>query len=350
MRWRRSCWPIRLSCPTPSNPTHPRGSLARTRCRKPSASATSRATVCRSARDFAAATCWVPQAVRIVTSPQAMQRQALRWRRAGRRVVFVPTMGALHEGHLSLMRRARTLAGPRGMVVASVFVNPLQFNNARDLSVYPRPLAHDRRLCRDAGVDVFFAPAAGSMRAADAGTWVEEMTVSRSMEGVVRPGHFRGVTTVVLQLFNLVQPSIAIFGAKDFQQAAIIQRMVRDLSIPVRIVVAPTIREADGLAMSSRNVHLTPVQRGQATALWQAMGEARVALRGGVCVAGRKLDALRRRLVRRMESHPDVRVEYVEFFDEHTLEPVRQIQRGARTRMAVAAWVGQTRLIDNARL
>ena len=264
-----------------------------------------------------------------------MQRQALRWQRGGMPVVLVPTMGALHAGHLSLIRRARKAVGDKGIVVVSIYVNPTQFNDAKDLRAYPRPLSADKKLCLDEGVDVVFAPR--ELYAKDASVFVEENAVSFGMEGKVRPGHFRGVATVVVKLCNLVQPTSAVFGEKDWQQAALIRRVVRDLDLPVRIIVAPTVREADGLACSSRNVLLSVTERKQATALWQAISLARKG----------NLRGLKRRLILFIEKQPNARVDYVEFFDEQTMRPVKP-KKGAR--MALAAFIGKTRLIDNARI
>lgn len=286
--------------------------------------------------------------MRVITSLRAMQRLAQRWRRAGVRVGFVPTMGYLHAGHLRLVRRARRAVGARGRVVLSIYVNPTQFGPREDFRNYPRDLARDRRLCRQAGVDVLFAPTDRQMYPAAPlaafSTYVVEQVLSRSMEGVSRPTHFRGVTTIVAKLFNLVQPDVAVFGAKDFQQAAVVRRMARDLNFPVRILVAPTVREPDGVAMSSRNQYLSPAERAQATALWEAIQEARRRVRGGPSPAVR----LKATLKRRIEQRPAARVDYIEFFDPKTLQPVRQVRRG--THLALAVWIGATRLIDNARL
>lgn len=279
-----------------------------------------------------------------------MQRLALQWRAQGRPVGFVPTMGYLHEGHLSLVRRARQAVGAGGLVVVSIYVNPTQFGPREDFARYPRDLARDQALCRQAGVDVVFAPTDAEMYPRPAGaeysTFVVEEALSRGMEGAARPGHFRGVTTVVAKLFNLVLPTVAVFGAKDFQQARIIQRMVRDLNFPVRIIVAPTVREPDGLAMSSRNTYLSPSERRQARVLWQAIQQARQWVRQ----ANRPLSAgpLQRRLRRLIEQQPAARVDYIAFVDPVTLAPVRAVQRG--THMALAVFVGRTRLIDNSRL
>ena len=185
--------------------------------------------------------------VKTICNPAAMQRQAQRWQREGARVALVPTMGALHAGHASLIPRARKAAGVNGIVVVSIYVNPTQFNAPKDLRSYPRPLAADKKLCRAEGVDVVFAPK--SLYKNDASTTINETVVSLGMEGESRPGHFRGVGTVVVKLCNLVQPTAAIFGEKDWQQASLIRRVARDLNLPTRIILAPTVREADGLGL-----------------------------------------------------------------------------------------------------
>lgn len=279
-----------------------------------------------------------------------MQRLALRWRREGKRVGFVPTMGYLHDGHMSLVRRARQLAGKQGIVVASIYVNPTQFAPTEDLSAYPRDLARDKSLCRDAGVDVLFFPSDAEMYPGrDSGgysTYVVEERLTQGMEGGSRPTHFRGVTTVVAKLFNLVLPDVAIFGAKDWQQAAVIRRMTRDLNFPLRVVVAPTRRESDGLAMSSRNKYLNPNERKQATILSRALKLAKE-----VVTATRKpinADLLKKKLTALVATQPAARLDYVEFFDGQTLQSAKAVTRG--THMALAVFVGKTRLIDNAEL
>jgi len=298
-----------------------------------------------------------------------MQRLAVRWKRAGTRIGFVPTMGYLHAGHLSLVQRARRAVGKNGVVVVSNYVNPTQFGPTEDFSKYPRDLKRDLKLCRGAGVDVVFTPGdkemypprSGGKRivashvqdqgtdeavpSTDFSTYVIEERLSQTMEGAARPTHFRGVTTVVAKLFNLVQPDVAVFGQKDFQQAAIVKRMVADLNFPVRIIVAPTLREADGLAMSSRNKYLTGNLRRQATVLWCAIQVARVAVRKSRAFPAAKLKAAVQKLV---GCEPDAKLDYVEFFEPGTLMPVAKVTRG--TQMALAVFVGKTRLIDNARL
>ena len=274
-----------------------------------------------------------------------MQRSALAWRRKGTRVGFVPTMGYLHAGHIWLVKRARQWVGPKGIVVVSIFVNPTQFAPTEDLARYPRDLTRDRRLCREAGTDVLFVPREKEMYPGGFSTYVVEEKLSRSMEGASRPTHFRGVTTVVLKLFNIVLPDVAVFGAKDFQQAAVVRRMVRDLDVPVKIVVAPTMRERDGLAMSSRNKYLEGDLRAQAVVLFEALAKARETVSNGRTVASA---ALRSELRALIERQPAARVDYIEFFDPETLEKVQRVGRDAH--MAMAVFIGNTRLIDNASL
>ena len=290
-----------------------------------------------------------------------MQQLALRWKRVGVKIGFVPTMGYLHDGHLSLVREARKRLGKKGMIVVSIYVNPTQFAPTEDLSKYPRDLKRDLQMCRAEGVDVVFTPddaemyprwgeaadkpARGDARPTGYSTYVIEEKLGRVMEGAARPVHFRGVTTVVAKLFNLVQPDVAVFGQKDFQQAAVVKRMVGDLNFPVKIVVAPTRREPDGLAMSSRNKYLAGDLRRQARVLWRAMQAAQAAVKQSNSVPAAKLKANLKKLI---ESEPAARLDYVEFFEPETLAPVAQVTRGAQ--MALAVFVGKTRLIDNIRL
>ena len=282
--------------------------------------------------------------MRMVYSVAAMQRLALKARLRKIKIGLVPTMGYLHAGHLSLVKRARQLVGKQGKVVVSLYVNPAQFAPTEDLSRYPRDLAHDKKLCREAGVDILFVPPDREMYPPGFSTFVSEEKLSRGMEGVSRPTHFRGVTTVVAKLLNIVLPDVSVFGAKDFQQAAIVQRMVRDLNFPVGIVVAPTCREPDGLALSSRNKYLSPTQREQATILSRSLDHAREAVRTSPISAVR----MKRDVSRLISAQPEARLDYVEFFDPETLEPVREVKRG--TRMALAVFFGRTRLIDNSKL
>lgn len=259
-------------------------------------------------------------------------------------------MGYLHEGHLSLMHAARRRVGKAGKVVVSIYVNPTQFGPKEDLSRYPRDLKRDLELCRAQGVDVVFAPSDAEMYPGKAqgnySTYVVEEKLSQGMEGASRPGHFRGVTTVVAKLFNLVQPDVAVFGAKDFQQAAVVKRMVRDLNFPLKIVVAPTVREPDGVAMSSRNKYLTGDLRQQATVLRRSIEMVREAVIG----ARKPIPAakLKARVGRVVKTAEDTWLDYVEFFHPDTLALVAQVKRG--TQVALAVFVGKTRLIDNATL
>ena len=277
-----------------------------------------------------------------------MQRLARKWRRAGIRVGFVPTMGYLHEGHLSLVKRARQAVGKAGRVVASIYVNPTQFAPTEDLAKYPRDLPRDLKLCRAAGVDVLFTPDDAEIYPGKAAglysTYVVEETLAAGMEGAARPVQFRGVTTVVAKLFNLVLPEVAVFGQKDFQQGAIVRRMTADLNFPVKIIIAPTLRERDGLAMSSRNKYLDEEQRAQAPILYHALQAARLAVKSRTVSAAR----LKSDLGAFITVAPLARLDYVEVFDPATLQPVRQVKPGVH--MALAVYFGKTRLIDNARL
>ena len=291
-----------------------------------------------------------------------MQRLARQWQRAGKRIGFVPTMGYLHAGHLSLVRGARKRVGKAGKVVVSIYVNPTQFGPKEDFSKYPRDLKRDLKLCRAGGVDVVFTPGDTEMypggtcsrrcESADEprfdkrgySTYVVEESLSRTMEGASRPTHFRGVTTVVAKLFNIVLPKVAVFGAKDWQQATIIKRMAADLNFPVKITVAPTLRERDGLAMSSRNKYLEGDLRRQATVLWRTIQAARYAIRKFPVPQHR----LKVQLKQLIESEPDAELDYIEFFNSETLVPVSTVR--FRTHMALAVFVGKTRLIDNAKL
>jgi pantoate--beta-alanine ligase len=280
-----------------------------------------------------------------------MRKLALAWKRAGVKVALVPTMGALHLGHLSLVQQARRRVGPRGIVVVSIYVNPTQFGPKEDLARYPRDLPRDSALCEAKGTDVLFIPNDVEMypgRGTLGGfsTYVCEESLSQGMEGASRPTHFRGVTTVVSKLFLLVLPDIAIFGAKDFQQAAVIRHMVRDLAFPVSVVISPTIRERDGLALSSRNRYLSTEERQQATVLSCALQEARSRVRNNA--AGVSANTLRGIVNRMIYTRPAARLDYVQFFDPHTLQPLRHVKPGAQ--MALAVFVGKTRLIDNGRL
>ena len=288
--------------------------------------------------------------MRVVKSVAAMQRLALHWRRRGVRVGFVPTMGYLHAGHVSLVHRARQTIGRKGTVVVSIYVNPTQFAPTEDLSRYPRDFKRDQKLCQEAGADVIFFPTDAQMYPGKSegrySTYVVEETLSRTMEGQSRPTHFRGVTTIVAKLFNIVLPDVAVFGAKDFQQAAVLQRMVADLNFPLKLIIAPTVRESDGLAMSSRNKYLSASQRSQAVVLSKAIQLARRTVKN----SDRPLPSARltEHLKRVIEQQSEARVDYVQFFDPETFAPAKTVTRG--THLALAVFVGKTRLIDNAAL
>ena len=259
-------------------------------------------------------------------------------RRSGKRVGLVPTMGALHEGHLSLVRTARSQSD---VVVVSLFVNPTQFGPKEDLSKYPRTLEKDTALLQAEKVDFLFNPSVDEMYPPGASTWVIVEGLSEKLDGRSRPGHFRGVTTIVAKLFNIVEPDLAFFGQKDAAQAAIIRRMVRDLDFDVRIVVCPIVREKDGLAMSSRNVYLNPDQRKAATVLYRALMRVQTLADQGESNSA-KLIAAGKQVI---AEEPLARLDYLEIVNWDALDPVPDISRGAL--VAVAAYVGETRLIDN---
>ena len=259
----------------------------------------------------------------------------------GSQVAFVPTMGALHEGHLSLIRLARSRVGNEGCVVVSIFVNPTQFAPHEDLSAYPRPIEADLAACHSQGTDLVFLPEVAAVYDPDASVTVQESSLSRGLCGASRPHHFGGVCTVVAKLFLIVQPDLAVFGEKDFQQLAIIRRMVRDLHFPIEIVGAPIVREPDGLAMSSRNVYLSPDERAQATVLSRALEEARHAILGGEQDAS----AIQALLCRHLAGVEILRVDYVAVVHPDTLEPLALIS--GQVLVALAVFLGHTRLIDN---
>jgi pantoate--beta-alanine ligase len=259
-------------------------------------------------------------------------------RREGKRLGFVPTMGALHEGHLSLVRAARAATN---VVAASIFVNPTQFGPNEDLAKYPRSFERDCELLEREGVAFLFAPSVEEMYPAGAVTWVTVEELSGKLDGKSRPGHFRGVTTVVSKLFHIVEPDAAFFGQKDAAQVAIIRRMVRDLNLPVEIVTCPIVREADGLAMSSRNAYLDAEQRRQALVLHRSLMRVEALASTGERDA-RQLAATGQEEIAR-ES--EVRLDYFSIVNPDTLDPVERVSRGAL--VAVAAYVGTTRLIDN---
>ena len=253
-------------------------------------------------------------------------------------VGFVPTMGYLHEGHVSLARRARQECGG---VIASIFVNPIQFGPTEDLSKYPRDLKRDLQLLEAAGVDLVWTPTNEEMYLPGFSTWVEVEGLTRPLEGAARPGHFRGVTTVVTKLFNAVQPQKAYFGQKDAQQAAVIRKMTRDLNFPIEIVVCPTVREPDGLAMSSRNSYLSPEERTAAPILFRALTTAKTAYENGE----RDADALRKTMSDVLASEPLANQQYVSCADYDTLEELTTVTD--KSLLSMAVFIGKTRLIDN---
>jgi pantoate--beta-alanine ligase len=276
--------------------------------------------------------------VRVVSSIREMQEGALELRRRGKRIGLVPTMGCLHEGHLSLIREVTR----RGCLpVVTLFVNPLQFGPREDFSTYPRPFESDCRLCEQEGTVFLFAPEPGTMYPEGHSVFVEETQLSTGLCGASRPGHFRGVTTVVTKLFNITQPHVAVFGRKDAQQARIIEHMTACLNMPVEIVVAPIVREPDGLAMSSRNRYLKPDERAQALCLSEALREAAALYRQGEVRA----EVLIRRMEERLHLRPLASPDYVAVVDYRSLQPVKTA--GPLTLMALAVRIGGTRLIDN---
>ncbi len=287
--------------------------------------------------------------MQIIESPQAMQALSAQWKCDLQTIGFVPTMGALHEGHLELCHRARR---EHGRFVASIFVNPLQFGPNEDLQKYPRPFERDCELLSAAGCDAVFAPSRDAMYGATGithghtspgvpYTFIEVAVLGEIWEGVTRPGHMRGVATVVAKLFNIVCPTAAYFGEKDYQQLKIIEQMVRDLNFPLQIVSVPTVREADGLAMSSRNAYLNVEERQAAKVLYRALTKAQELAKKGE----RDVTQLGRVMQEMCETQPLVSVQYITIVNPHTLAPIHTLDGPARILMAVR--VGNTRLIDN---
>jgi pantoate--beta-alanine ligase len=266
---------------------------------------------------------------------RAASREA---RHSGKRLGFVPTMGALHQGHLSLVRAARQATD---VVAASIFVNPTQFGPNEDLAKYPRSLERDCELLGKEGVEWLFAPSVEEMYPSGAVTWVLVEELSNKLDGRSRPGHFRGVTTVVSKLFHIVEPDLAFFGQKDAAQAAIIRRMVLDLNLPVEIAVCPIVREPDGLAMSSRNAYLDPEERQKALVLHRSLMHVQELIERGETSAHILASEGRNDF----NAEPTVRLDYFEIVNPDTLDPIQDISKGAL--IAVAAYVGSTRLIDN---
>ncbi|MDZ8117162.1 pantoate--beta-alanine ligase [Pontiella agarivorans] len=276
--------------------------------------------------------------MKIIESPREMQQTALELKRAGKTIGFVPTMGFLHEGHLSLIEAARSQCD---VLVVSIFVNPAQFGPNEDLDAYPRDFERDESLCVEEGVDILFYPEGEGMYASDASCWVDETRLSVGLCGGSRPGHFRGVCTVVAKLFNLVQPDRAVFGEKDAQQLRVIERMVRDLNFPVKIIRGPIVREPDGLAMSSRNRYLNAEQRRQALCLKQALDLAESLVAEG----DRSVESIRQQMRVLIGTVSGAEIDYIEFVDDVTMAPVEVIE--SETLVALAVKIGATRLIDN---
>jgi len=269
---------------------------------------------------------------------QEIRDESRTLRQNGKRIGFVPTMGALHEGHLSLVRAAKAQCDA---VIVSIFVNPTQFGPSEDFSKYPRTFQRDCELLQKEGVDLIFAPSVEEMYPPEAVTYVTVEGLSEKLCGKSRPGHFRGVATVVCKLFHVVEPNLAFFGQKDAAQVAIVRRMVRDLNLPVEIVVCPIVREPDGLAMSSRNAYLNPQQRQSALLLSRSLRNVRRLFDEGERTASRLTEAGKHAFA----EHRSVRLDYFEIVDPDTLAAMQLIERPAL--IAVAAWVGTTRLIDN---
>jgi pantoate--beta-alanine ligase len=277
--------------------------------------------------------------MRVIESTEAAQAHV---RGRETKSVFVPTMGALHRGHVELIRVAREHAGMDGEVAVSIFVNPLQFEPGSDFEKYPRPEAADEKLCEEAAVNLLFRPR--DMYFDNRSVYVEEIALSAGLCGAARPGHFRGVCTVVAKLFNLLAPTAAVFGEKDYQQLTIIRRMVRDLNFPIEIIGVPTVREADGLALSSRNQYLNTDERAQATVLYRAMTRVKeLADRGQKSV--RELIDVAKGVIASANSS---RVDYISIVDADNLQPLETLRPSAV--IALAVFIGKTRLIDNLRL
>ncbi len=277
--------------------------------------------------------------MRVIPSIDEMRQVSRTLRQGGKRIGLVPTMGYFHEGHLSLMRAARAECDS---VIVSLFVNPTQFGLFEDYERYPRDLPRDLKMAESVGVDLIFAPTPSEMYPLTFETVVRVPRVSAGLCGWARPGHFDGVATVVAKLFNIIQPDVAYFGAKDYQQTIVIRRMVADLNLPIQIVVCPTVRESDGLAMSSRNVYLTPAERLEAPRIYLALREAEKACRAGQT----EVESLRTLIRELLERPPAFRVDYVEIVHPETLLPLKEIGADGAV-IAVAAFLGNTRLIDN---
>jgi pantoate--beta-alanine ligase len=277
----------------------------------------------------------------MIAAPREMQAWSLGWRAQGAKIALVPTMGYFHQGHLSLMEYGRTVAD---RLVVSLFVNPTQFGPTEDFGRYPRDLDRDAELARQVGVDLLYTPGVEQMYPAGYQTYVTAEEVSRGLCGASRRGHFQGVATVVLKLFNQVQPDTAIFGEKDYQQLVVIKRMAADLNVPVTVVGRPIVREPDGLAMSSRNTYLNPEERQAARCLYRALTAAQELVAAGEKSREKIVKAARQIIT----QAPHTSIDYLSLVDPESLQEVEAIQGAAR--LALAVWVGKTRLIDNALL
>ncbi len=278
--------------------------------------------------------------MKIFNDPKTLQSFSEMLRLQEKRIGFVPTMGALHDGHLSLVKIAKSRAD---VVVMSIFVNPLQFGKAEDFGKYPRPFERDVELARFAGVDILFAPSAEALYGQGFQSFVEVEHVSKGFEGAIRPTHFRGVATVVLKLFNLTKPHVAVFGEKDAQQLTLIRRMATDLNLDVEIIGAPIVREPDGLAMSSRNVYLTSEQRKEATVLYRALMQAKSQLDAGE----RNVDVLKMLVTRTIQASPTALIDYVDIVDDDAFSPATSLQSGKSYFLILAVRLGEVRLLDN---
>lgn len=280
--------------------------------------------------------------MKIISDIQEMKKISQGFKREGKKIAFVPTMGYLHEGHLALMREGRKLAD---VLVISIFVNPTQFGPHEDFERYPRDIERDQRLAEEVGVDIIFYPSAEAMYPPGYRTYVEVTEWSSVLCGASRPTHFRGVCTVVLKLFNIVQPDVAIFGWKDAQQFLILRRMVEDLNLDIQMVGVETVREPDGLAMSSRNEYLNPSERKQATALYKSLCRAKEMVEQGERNCQKIIDEMKKII----ETQPSAKIDYISVVSLDGLKPLSEIQLG-NTLIALAVFVGPARLIDNIRL
>jgi pantoate--beta-alanine ligase len=283
--------------------------------------------------------------MKILKTSASAQKLALRLRSLNKVIGFVPTMGYLHEGHISLINIARKKAD---VVFISIFVNPLQFGMGEDFTRYPRDLKRDEKLCRDAGVDYIFYPDNADMYPENYSTYAEVENITSTLEGKIRPGHFKGVTTVCLKLFNIIQPHFAVFGQKDAQQLAVIRKMTEELNLPLKIIKGEIKREPDGLAMSSRNVYLNREQRTDAPVLYKALNYANRKIREGY---NRDIDFLSHQMYKLIKSRPAVtKIDYIAFNNNRTLEPIeslKNLKKNTEILISLAVRFGKIRLIDN---